>query len=104
MEAFDVAVIGAGPAGSAAAIGLAQRGYEVALIDKKFFPREKLCGDFINPVNWPVFRELGVEDQVVAQPHAEVSGFRITTAAGCNAAAQFSSSTQERAIGLGLRR
>jgi flavin-dependent dehydrogenase len=100
----DVAIIGAGPAGSAAAIGLAQRGYEVALIDKKIFPREKPCGDFVNPINWPVLRELGVEDRVLAQPHAEVSGFRITTAAGHDAAAQFTSASQERAIGLGIRR
>jgi flavin-dependent dehydrogenase len=104
MEAVDVAIIGAGPAGSAAAIGLAQRGYEVALIDKKIFPREKPCGDFVNPINWPVFRELGVEDRVLAQPHAEVTGFRITTATGHDAAAQFTSASQEPAIGLGIRR
>jgi 2-polyprenyl-6-methoxyphenol hydroxylase-like FAD-dependent oxidoreductase len=104
METVDVAIIGAGPAGSAAAIGLAQRGYEVALIDKKLFPREKPCGDFVNPINWPVFRELGVEDRVLAQPHAEVTGFRITTAAGHDAAAQFTSAGQDRAIGLGIRR
>lgn len=99
MPNLDVAIIGAGPAGSATAIGLAQRGYEVALIDKKLFPREKLCGDFVNPINWAVFHELGVEDRVLAQPRAKVTGFRITTATGCSAAAQFSSS-----IGLGLRR
>lgn len=104
MSTVDVAVIGAGPAGSAAAIGLAQRGYEVALVDKQFFPREKLCGDFINPVNWPVFRELGVEDQILAQPHAEVSGFRITTAAGREAVAQFTKSDHGQSVGLGLRR
>jgi len=104
MNTFDVAVIGAGPAGSAAAIGLAQRGYEVALVDKKFFPREKLCGDFINPVNWPVLRELGVEHRVLSQPHAEVSGFRITTAAGREAVAQFTKFDHERSVGLGLRR
>ena len=104
MEKFDVAIIGAGPAGSAAAIGLAQRGYAVVLIDKKYFPREKICGDFVNPINWPVFRELGVEDRVLAQPHAEVTGFRITTAAGDAAAAQFTSPGQERVTGLGIRR
>ncbi|MGE5217036.1 MAG: FAD-dependent oxidoreductase, partial [Chloroflexota bacterium] len=46
MQNVDVAILGAGPAGSAAAVGLARLGYQVALIDKKFFPREKLCGDF----------------------------------------------------------
>lgn len=41
---FDVLVIGAGPAGSAAAITAAQAGLRVALLDKAAFPREKLCG------------------------------------------------------------
>jgi geranylgeranyl reductase family protein len=104
MEACDVAVIGAGPAGSAAAISLAQRGYEVTLIEKKSFPREKLCGDFINPINWPLFRELGVEHEVLALPHARVSGFRITTTAGREAVAQFTASEHGRSLGLGLRR
>ena len=104
MQKFDVAIIGAGPAGSATAIGLAQRGYEVALIDKRHFPREKLCGDFVNPSNWPVFRELGVEDRVLAQPHSAVSGFRITSAAGHEATAGFTSRDPRRSIGLGLRR
>ena len=42
MRLFDVVIVGAGPAGSSAAISLARRGYAVALIDKEQFPREKL--------------------------------------------------------------
>ena len=34
MNQFDVAIVGAGPAGSSTAITLAQRGYQVALIDR----------------------------------------------------------------------
>lgn len=41
---FDAAIIGAGPAGSAAAIWLARAGRRVALIDRCQFPREKVCG------------------------------------------------------------
>ena len=41
---FDVAIIGAGPAGSAAAIELARAGRRTLLIEKKRFPREKVCG------------------------------------------------------------
>ena len=59
MRAFDIAVVGAGPAGSAAAITLARQGYAVALLDKERFPREKLCGDFINPISRPILRDLG---------------------------------------------
>src|SRR5438045_3051117 len=41
----DVLVVGAGPAGSAAAYHLARRGVDVLLVDKAVFPREKVCGD-----------------------------------------------------------
>ncbi len=41
---YDVAVVGAGPAGSTAAYLLGKKGYNVALLDKKTFPRKKLCG------------------------------------------------------------
>ena len=104
MRIVDVAIIGAGPAGSAAAIALAGRGYEVALIDKQAFPREKLCGDFINPINWGVFRDLGVEDRVLAEPHGEVTGFRITSPSGAEAEAPFGSHDLPRRMGLGLKR
>lgn len=41
----DVLVVGAGPAGSAAAITAASRGLDVLIIDKATFPRDKTCGD-----------------------------------------------------------
>jgi geranylgeranyl reductase family protein len=44
MRRYDVAIIGAGPAGSAAAIGLARRGTSVLLADRARFPRDKTCG------------------------------------------------------------
>jgi geranylgeranyl reductase family protein len=46
---YDVCIIGAGPAGSSAAILLARRGYNILLLDKEDFPREKVCGDCITP-------------------------------------------------------
>ncbi len=104
MQAFDAVIIGAGPSGSATAIGLARRGYQVALIDKQNFPREKLCGDFINPINWSVFAELGVADRVLAAPHGEVTGFRITDCSGREAEVRFRSRHCKRPMGLGLRR
>jgi geranylgeranyl reductase family protein len=104
MKDFDTVIVGAGPAGSAAAIALAQRGYAVALVDKQPFPRAKLCGDFVNPINRPIFRELGVEERVLAQPHAEVTGFRLTSCTGDEAEAPFSSTSQQPEFGLGMRR
>jgi geranylgeranyl reductase family protein len=44
VSAFDVAIVGAGPAGSVAAHRLAAAGASVLLVDKAFFPRDKPCG------------------------------------------------------------
>ena len=44
-QKFDVVVVGAGPAGCAAAYRLSGNGLKIALIDKETFPRDKICGD-----------------------------------------------------------
>jgi menaquinone-9 beta-reductase len=103
MKQFDVAIVGAGPAGSSAAITLAQRGYHVALFDRAVFPRDKLCGDFVNPINWPVLDELGVSQELLACPHAKISIFRMTSALGSEAISDFPEQNG-RQFGLGVRR
>ena len=45
MRRADAVVVGAGPAGTAAAITLARRGRDVVMVDKATFPRDKICGD-----------------------------------------------------------
>jgi len=69
----DVLVIGAGPAGSAAAITLARAGHDVVLIDQHTFPRDKVCGDGLIPDAHNALRKLGLLDKVMAQ--AQPSGF-----------------------------
>jgi menaquinone-9 beta-reductase len=59
-ERADVAVIGAGPAGSVAGLVLARAGARVALVDKVAFPRDKACGDLVGPRGLQVLDELGV--------------------------------------------
>jgi flavin-dependent dehydrogenase len=56
----EVAIIGAGPAGSTLAALLARRGVSVALIDRDAFPRDKLCGEFLSYDALPVLDALGV--------------------------------------------
>ena len=104
MAKFDVAVIGAGPSGSATAIALARRGYAVALVDKERFPREKLCGDFVNPINLPIFRALGVEQQILAAEHERITAFRVTSFAGAEVEVPLPSKSGQAVFGLGLRR
>ena len=57
---YEVAIVGAGPAGSSAAIRLAQNGLKVLLVEQKKFPRSKLCGEFISPECLTHFAELNV--------------------------------------------
>jgi flavin-dependent dehydrogenase len=57
---FDIAIVGAGPAGSSAAIRLAAAGLKVVLIEKSRFPRQKLCGEFVSPECFRHLDTLGV--------------------------------------------
>lgn len=59
----DVAIIGAGPAGSTLAALLAHRGCSVALIDRDSFPRDKLCGEFLSYDALPILDHFGIDLQ-----------------------------------------
>ena len=58
---YDALVVGAGPAGSTAALVLARGGARVALLDKARFPREKACGDFVGPRGVQTLADLDIE-------------------------------------------
>ena len=78
----DVAVVGAGPAGCAAAILLAERGVSVALLDKAAFPRPKICGEYLSPEAARVLDRLGVLKAVDAAGAQPLHGMRITAPDG----------------------
>jgi geranylgeranyl reductase family protein len=61
----DVAVVGAGPAGAAAAITLARLGRQVVLIDKATFPRDKCCGDGLTTAALRLLEDLGLDPSTV---------------------------------------
>lgn len=63
---YDVAVIGAGIAGSSLAKSLADRGLDTILLDRKSFPRHKVCGEFMSPESLATLREMGL-DSVVSE-------------------------------------
>lgn len=62
-----VAIAGGGPAGSSLAIRLAAAGFDVTLIERESFPRQKLCGEFISPECLAHFEDLGVTDSMLAR-------------------------------------
>lgn len=62
MQEFDVIVIGAGPAGSAAAFTAASLGMKTAIVDKSRFPRDKLCGGGITGRSRRLLRDIFERD------------------------------------------
>ncbi len=69
-ERCDVLVVGAGPAGSAAATVLARAGLHVVMVDQRSFPREKVCGDGLIPDAHAALAQLGLLDEVMASAQA----------------------------------
>ncbi len=69
MENFDVAIVGAGPAGSSCAAFCALAGLRTVVLEREKFPREKVCGDCLNPSCWPVLGRLGIAERVRQLSH-----------------------------------
>lgn len=70
----DVIVVGAGPGGSSAAIGLAQRGVrDVLVLDRDDFPRDKICGSGLSPNALTLADELGIGDELRARAYPLLS-------------------------------
>ena len=73
----DALIVGAGPAGSVAGIVLARAGVRVRIVDRATFPRDKLCGDTVNPGTLERLRRLGVAGDLDARA-LRVDGMRVT--------------------------
>jgi flavin-dependent dehydrogenase len=61
----DVLVVGAGPAGCAAALTLSRAGHTVVVIDKAKFPRDKICGDGLTTSALRELDALGLDPTTV---------------------------------------
>jgi menaquinone-9 beta-reductase len=96
-DASEIVVVGAGPAGTAAAIRLARAGRAVTVVDKARFPRDKCCGDGLTTGALRLLEDLGldpgavaswqeVEDVVVRSPSGREVTFPMPRGAGTYAA------------------
>ncbi len=75
---YDFAVAGAGPAGSSAAIALAQRGHRVVLFERERFPRFHIGESLLSTAN-EAFAQLGVAESMAAASFPEKWGARLYT-------------------------
>lgn len=64
MNKYDIIIVGAGPAGATAALYANRSNLKCLLIDKSFFPRDKVCGDALSGKSVRIMRELGLVDEV----------------------------------------
>ncbi len=65
--------MGSGPAGASCAAFCAAAGLRTLVLERAIFPREKVCGDCLNPTCWPVLDRLGVAAQVRAAPQGKLT-------------------------------
>jgi flavin-dependent dehydrogenase len=93
---FDILIAGAGPAGSIAALVLARAGARVLVVDRARFPRDKLCGDTVNPGALAVLRRLGIE--TAAGDSLPVDGMVVTGHSGVRVEARYGAGVQGRAL------
>jgi len=85
---FDIAVIGAGPAGSFAAFLLSKLGYSVALVESMPEMKRKICGEYLSPggVEY-LIRELG--EEIILKNFSKLDGMLIFAPSGLEVDCQF---------------
>ena len=82
MQLFDVAIVGGGPAGSSCAAFCAMAGLQSLVLDREKFPREKVCGDCLNPSCWPVLDQLELAERVRVLPHSKLCSVEFISISG----------------------
>jgi flavin-dependent dehydrogenase len=87
---FNVMIVGGGPAGCACGAILARAGINVAICEKTKFPRDKICGDCINPASWGLLKIIGVATELLALSPCRIDGIRIAGAKGAELTASVS--------------
>jgi menaquinone-9 beta-reductase len=69
----DVLIVGGGPAGSALAWALGRKGIDTLLLERARFPREKVCGDYVDPRGLGILRAMGALEPLERAHPAPIS-------------------------------
>ncbi|MFQ5527469.1 MAG: FAD-dependent oxidoreductase [Thermoanaerobaculia bacterium] len=101
---YDIVIVGAGIAGSSAAITLAPRGYRILLLDEAVFPRHKCCGEGVMPQGVAILEELGLLPETLSRGGARFRGIRLRSLEGVAAEADFPPDEGNPCLGVAMRR
>ncbi|MBX7059794.1 MAG: FAD-dependent monooxygenase [Leptospirales bacterium] len=99
MNECEALIVGAGPAGLAAAIALAMQGRRSIILEKSTLPQVKVCGQGLMPVGVASLQRLGVVEHIVRGASRPFYGIRYISCSGRRAEACF-----REGPGLGMRR
>jgi menaquinone-9 beta-reductase len=78
----QILIIGGGPAGSTTALYLSRLGYKIILVEKKVFPRETLCGEFLSKEVTDVLKELNIFDDFINLKPTRINSFKAVDSSG----------------------
>ena len=98
MQRCDVLIVGGGPAGSSCAWGLRQRGFDVVVLDRAAFPRDKICAGWITPQICESL-EIDAADYQKTRTLQPITGFAVERAGDAQARVDFA-----EVVSYGIRR
>jgi len=90
----EVIVVGAGPAGATTAMSLARKGHDVLLLDRKSFPRDKVCGDAVPAGAIEKLYALGMQEKIKAAGFYHIDKMRLVSPKGYTMDAELQDSSR----------
>lgn len=78
----DILIVGGGPAGATSALYLTELGLDITLVEKKKFPRETLCGEFLSKEVTVVLKELDLFEEFISLKPNKLKSFKAISKSG----------------------
>ena len=78
----EILIIGGGPSGSTTALYLSRLGIDITIIEKKAFPRETLCGEFLSKEVTDILKEINAFDDFISLKPNKLNSFRAIDESG----------------------
>lgn len=78
----DILIVGGGPAGATSALYLTELGFDITLVEKKKFPRETLCGEFLSKEVTVILKELDLYEEFISLKPNKLKSFKAISKSG----------------------